>query len=103
MAILTTLWAQDMQALNDGQFVAAVREARMTNRFFPTSADVLKAHDRLQDAQRGDPTRRALPEKAGMTWEEARVISARHLPRFRRFTRRLDEGMNVAPGRGRKA
>ncbi len=65
LKILADMWAEDLEELSDQDLQHRIREYRKSNKFFPTSSDILS----LQPAPRYHE-QRALPEQPRRLTEE---------------------------------
>lgn len=92
--VLAEDYAKDCRAMTCGEFDDAVDDARAHSRFWPTSADIRTAHERLQEARRMAVVRAQLDQQR--IGDEAMEITdemrERNLERVRELRAALNEG-----------
>lgn len=94
--VLAVDYAHDCKAMTVGQFDAAVAEARARSKYWPTSAEILAAHERLEEAARVTALRAVMPKEEVLSGSMSEEDRLRNLSRVRELRAALSEGRRPA-------
>lgn len=83
--VIAEEWEESFRHLNDSQFIMAMKEHRRRSRYWPTEADILKAHE---DLTPNSPALVALLPEAPPDWD-------RQQRNLQAMLDRLGRGMKV--------